>query len=122
MTEDPSLADQCQRILRIPQKRQIRKSLGYLSADEIKKILDEIDRLSKLGRRDYLLIALIYDTGARVQEVLDLKPCDFRFDSPAHVRILAHFSAFLKIKKNRNFNIFSHSKMLSKSSRNLAKY
>jgi hypothetical protein len=35
---------------------------------------------------------------------------------------LAHFSAFLKIKKNRNFNIFSHSKMLSKSSRNLAKY
>jgi site-specific recombinase XerD len=88
MIENPSLADQCQRILRIPQKRQIRKSLGYLSADEIKKILDEIDRLNTLGRRDYLLIALIYDTGARVQEVLDLKPCDFRFDSPAHVRIL----------------------------------
>ena len=34
-------------------------------------------------------------------------------------KYLTHFSAFLKIKKNRNFNIFSHSKMLSKSSRNL---
>jgi site-specific recombinase XerD len=87
MVEDPISADQCLRILRIPQKRFVRSAIGYLNADEVKHILDCVDRSTIFGRRDYLLIALIYDTGARVQEVLDLKPTDFRFDCPVHVRL-----------------------------------
>jgi integrase/recombinase XerD len=87
MAEDLRTADLCRRILRIPPKRQKRPALEYLSGDEIKQILESVDRASPNGRRDYLLLALLYDTGARVQEVLDLRPCDFRFDSPVHVRL-----------------------------------
>jgi len=39
------------------------------------------------GERDYVVLALLYDTGARIQELLDLRPTDFRFDSPAFVKI-----------------------------------
>lgn len=88
LIEDPLSADLCQRILRIPQKKQVRSALEYLNGDETKHILDTVDRSSARGRRNYLLLALLYDTGARVQEVLDLRPCDFRFDSPPHVRLM----------------------------------
>jgi site-specific recombinase XerD len=87
MIEDPLSADQCQRILRIPQKRGIHPTLAYLNAEEVAQILKSIDRSTSMGRRDYVLLALLYDTGARVQEVLDLRPCDFRFDSPVHVKL-----------------------------------
>jgi site-specific recombinase XerD len=85
--EDPLSANLCEKVLRIPQKKATFPTLEYLTGEETKQILDSIDRSTPTGRRDYLLIALLYDTGARVQEVLDLTPCDFRFGTPAHVKI-----------------------------------
>jgi site-specific recombinase XerD len=51
-------------------------------------LLNSIDRASHLGRRDYALFALMFNTGARVQEVLDLRVRDVRIDAPAQVRLL----------------------------------
>ncbi len=85
--EDPLSADLCQRVLRIPSKKESHPALNYLSGEETKQILGSIDRSTPLGRRNYFLLALLYDTGARVQEVLDLSPCDFRLASPAHVKL-----------------------------------
>ena len=76
-----------QRVLRIPFKKNVHPALGYLNAEETKNILESVDRTSAAGRRDYLLLALLYDLGARVQEVLDLRPCDFRFGSPPHAQL-----------------------------------
>jgi site-specific recombinase XerD len=85
--EDPLSAELGQRILRIPFKKNVHPALGYLNADETKNILESVDRTTAAGRRDYLLLALLYDSGARVQEVLDLRPCDFRFGSPPHAQL-----------------------------------
>ena len=40
------------------------------------------------GTRDYALLATMFNTGARVQEILDLRPSDVQLVSPAHVRLL----------------------------------
>jgi len=85
---EPSLAAICQRILKIPVKRTVRPVLGYLSADELETLLSQVDRSTRKGKRDYLTLALLYDTGARIQELLDLKPADFHLLSPSFVRIL----------------------------------
>ena len=61
--------------------------MSYLEVDEITAILKEIDRSSWTGRRDYFLLSLLYNTGARVQEVCDLKVSSFRVDSPPLVTI-----------------------------------
>jgi site-specific recombinase XerD len=53
----------------------------------LRAILDGPDRSTSKGRRDYLILALLYDTGARVQELLDLCPADFRLDRLPWVRI-----------------------------------
>lgn len=85
---EPSLASLCHRVLAIPVKKTIRPSLGYLTADELEHLLEQVDRTSKKGQRDYLLLTLLYDTGARIQELLDMKPLDFQLASPAFVRVL----------------------------------
>lgn len=87
MSREPALASSCQRMLAIPFKKTTRRTLGYLTEEEIKSLLDHVDRNTVNGERDYVLLALLYDTGARVQELLNLKPSDFRLERPAFVRI-----------------------------------
>jgi integrase/recombinase XerD len=84
---NPALAAQCQRVLAIPLKKSTRPVLGYLSATELAHLLAQIDRSRAFGERDYLLIALLYDTGARIQELLDLAPRDCRLTPPPVVRL-----------------------------------
>ncbi|MGH8537473.1 MAG: tyrosine-type recombinase/integrase [Gammaproteobacteria bacterium] len=47
-----------------------------------------MDRNTLLGRRNHALFALMFNTGARVQEVLNLRRRDIRLDAPCQVRLL----------------------------------
>ena len=85
--QEPAAASLAQRALTIPFKRGPGRLLGYLSAKEVRAILARPDRTTPKGRRDYLILALLYDTGARIQELLDLQPADFRLDRLPLVRI-----------------------------------
>ena len=76
-----------QRILHVPFKKGVGRVVGYLTRDELEAILAQPNRTTRKGRRDYLVLALLYDTGARVQELLDLCPADFRLDCCPLVRL-----------------------------------
>ena len=56
--------------------------IEYLERAEMEALLKSIDRNTPLGRRDYTLFALMFNTGARVQEVLNLRRRDARLDAP----------------------------------------
>lgn len=88
LDSEPALANACQRVLAIPVKKATRPVLGYLSERELAHLLAQVDRSNEKGERDYLLLALLYDTGGRIQELLDLTPSDFRLAPPAFVRIM----------------------------------
>lgn len=88
LDSDPTHAALCQRILTISSKKSVRPTLGYLNAEEMEILLAQIDRSTRKGKRDYLLLALLYDTGTRIQEALDVTPADFHLTSPAFVRVL----------------------------------
>ena len=87
LAREPARAEFCQRVLSIPVKKATRPVLGYFQEPELAHLLAQIDRTQPDGERDYLLVALLYDTGARIQELLDLTPRDCRFDSPPFVRL-----------------------------------
>lgn len=53
----------------------------YLSFDEIKKIFYSIDTSNDLGKRNYLIFLLLYDTGVRVSELLDIKLNNIDYES-----------------------------------------
>jgi site-specific recombinase XerD len=88
LDSDPAHAALCQRVLVISVKKAVRPTLGYLSAEEMETLLAQVDRSTSKGKRDYLLLALLYDTGTRIQEALDMTPADFHLPSPAFVRVL----------------------------------
>jgi site-specific recombinase XerD len=59
-------------ILNIPQKRSLKPLVGFLYNDEILKVFGSVDIASKEGFRDYTLLHLLYDSGARASEIADL--------------------------------------------------
>jgi site-specific recombinase XerD len=71
--EEPSALELTQRILAIPMKRFDRPLLGHLSRPELEAILAATDATTPSGRRDHLLLSLLYNTGARVSEILSLQ-------------------------------------------------
>jgi site-specific recombinase XerD len=85
--QEPSLAALCCPIMAIPAKKALHPILGYLNEQELGHLLAQVDRLSRHGERDYLLLTLLYDTGARIQELLDLRPCDFHLQAPSFARV-----------------------------------
>lgn len=86
--EEPTLLLQCQRILAIPLRRFTRHEVGYLSREYLAALLAQPDLKRSDGRRDAVLLSVLYDTGARVQELIDLTAGDVRLEPPAQVRIL----------------------------------
>lgn len=85
---DPSAAAQCADVLRIPTKRTIQSAIRALELDEVSAILAQPNRANLEGQRDHALLFFLYNTGARIQEALDVCPQAIHFDSPAHVRLL----------------------------------
>lgn len=76
MVENPQYMQQSQKILAIPMKKTDKPPLMYLPLDSIKGLLEQPDKATAKGRRDAVLLSLLYDTGARVQELVDLKVCN----------------------------------------------
>ena len=64
--------DIVEKILALPQKRYQRKLIGFLYPDEIYKVMQSVDLNQKEGFRDYCLLVLLYDSGARASEVATL--------------------------------------------------
>ena len=71
-TADPTQVEHCQRVLAIPFKRTGSRPIQYLEYDEIQAVLASVDRATADGRRDYALLATMFNTGARVQEIVTL--------------------------------------------------
>src|SRR6266404_738332 len=84
---EPLLTAQCSEILRIPTKRAPRRAVRSLELEEVKAILAQPNQKTVEGQRDHALLALLYNSGARIQETLNLCPYEIRFESPARVRL-----------------------------------
>jgi site-specific recombinase XerD len=76
-----------QRILSIPFKRTTLREIQHLELAEIQSILRGIDRSRPAGRRDFVLLSFMFNTGARVSEVVGLQACDLRLTAPPSVRL-----------------------------------
>ena len=83
----PEYLEQAQRIVGIPFKRTGARPIDYLDYAEIQAVLHSIDRATAAGRRDYALVATMFNTGARVQEIVDLRVCHLQLNPPLQVRL-----------------------------------
>ena len=86
--EAPTLLLLAQTICTIPLKRTEHKTVDYLEDKEMQALLNAVDLHSRTGLRDKALLLLLYNTGARVSEIVELKIPDLRLDGAAQVKLL----------------------------------
>jgi site-specific recombinase XerD len=85
---EPLAAAQCAAVLRIPTKRAPQPERADLDEQEISAILAQPDRSRVEGQRDHVLLAVLYNTGARIQEALNVTREALRLEPPFHVRLV----------------------------------
>ena len=105
-TENPEILFESQKILGMPFKKKQQQTIPHLSMNQLAYLFEQPDTTTKRGRRDLALIVLLYDAGARVQELIDLKVCEARLANPATITLTG------KGNKKRNIPIMSKTRNL----------
>lgn len=77
----------CQQVLGVPMKKSVRSTMSFFSPEGLHLLLSQPDLTTRNGRRDHALLVLLYDTAARVQEIIDLAVRDVRLEQPATVSL-----------------------------------
>jgi integrase/recombinase XerD len=83
----PELLDVAERVAAIPMKRVPPPETRFLERDEIDALFATLPTRGAHALRDRALLLFLYNTGARVQEVADLRVGDFELAPPARVRL-----------------------------------
>ena len=83
----PENCDDCQRILTIRVKKAPKAVVDYLSKDDITSLMKQPIESTKDGIRDLAILSLLYETGCRVQELIDMKLGDISFRTPNTIKL-----------------------------------
>ena len=87
-TERPEHIHSCQEILAVAFKKQPKSNIiRHINLDMMKEILAAPDASTRNGRRELVLLSVLYDSGARIQEIADLRVEDVRTETPPSVRL-----------------------------------
>jgi integrase/recombinase XerD len=86
-SRQPEMLGVCQRVAAIPMKRAAPAATHFLERDEVEQLLRHLPRDGRLALRDRALLLFLYNTGARVQEVVELRAGYLDLDEPAVVRL-----------------------------------
>jgi len=78
--EHPGYISLCQQILSISRKEENKRTIEHLPLEAVEEILKQPDLKSPDGRRDFAILSLMYELGARVSEIVDLHIYDIRFE------------------------------------------
>jgi site-specific recombinase XerD len=85
--KDPTALPTIQSVLAIPMKRFEKPLIGYLSRKEIQALIDAPDAGTWCGQRDRAMLATLYNTGARVSELIAMTVGDVVLQRSSSVRI-----------------------------------
>jgi site-specific recombinase XerD len=83
----PDYIVEWQGILSIKVKKAPTPVIVYLTAEGIKLLLSQPDTSKKKGRRDQVLMSLMFECAGRVQEIADLVPSRINFGKPMLLRL-----------------------------------
>ncbi len=85
--EFPDYLDEYQKILAIPLKKTIQKEISYLKTDGVECLVAQIDINRKNGLRDYVILMLLYTTGIRVSELIQIRVKDLSLTEPYTLKV-----------------------------------
>jgi integrase/recombinase XerD len=83
----PEQLAEWQKILNIKIKKKSPPMVSYLNAEGLKLLLQQAATGTIKGRRDLVLLSILFESGARVQEIIDMTPSRVTFGNPTLLRI-----------------------------------
>ena len=83
----PDSVEIATRVLAIPRKREDKKLIGYLTREEIQALLVAPERSHWIGRRDHALLLTMYNSGARVSEMVTLTRPQVHFGATTFLQL-----------------------------------
>ncbi len=83
---EPAYMLHCQKILSMPSKRYVRKTVEFLDRQEMDALLAAPDRSTWVGQRDHAILTMVLQTGLRASELINLRRCDLVIGTGAHIR------------------------------------
>lgn len=86
-TVDPRYLTHTHAIIAVPFKRRPHRVAQYMERDEVQAIFRQIDCHALFGQRDDALLRMLYNTGMRAQELVDLDVRHVRLSRPSNVLI-----------------------------------
>ena len=86
--ELPTHGAQIQQVLSIPDKRHVKKQVGFLHRKQFDALLAAPDRNTWSGRRDHAFILTAVQTALRVSEITSLKTYDLSLKSAPHLSVI----------------------------------
>lgn len=112
--EDLALMDIYRQAQKVPSKKVIRNRVKYLSETALKNLLEQPDISTRHGLRNQFMMILMYDTAARIDEILELTLNDLHLNDPIPCvdltgkgekmrvvplmdKTIAHLSVYMKI-------------------------
>lgn len=85
---DPRHLTHTHAIITVPFKRRPHRVAQFMEKEEVQEVFRQIDCRTLFGQRDDALLRMLYNTGMRAQELVDLDVRHVRFARPASVLIL----------------------------------
>lgn len=80
--QNPDNIYEYQKIMSIGDKKAPKPVMSYLTVEGITLLLQQPDITKARGRRNLALLSLMYDTGARVSEIINITPQCVRLNKP----------------------------------------
>lgn len=100
--EEPAGIFNFQKIIAMPLKKAKKPIIEHLTPEAIKLLLEQPDKYASKGRRDLTLMSVLYDSGARVQELIDLRVCDITLQTPAIITLLGKGNKIRRVPIMKN--------------------
>ena len=72
----------------IKKKKEEKKTIDYLTIEELEAVLSQCDLKSKSGYKHFVLMSLLYETACRVSELINIKINDINFCNNSHIKVL----------------------------------
>jgi site-specific recombinase XerD len=83
----PETLKLCHQVAAIPTKRTALPETRFIARDQVHSLFERLPELGRFALRDRVLLLFLYNTGARVQEVADLRIEHLTLQQPAYVRL-----------------------------------
>ncbi|MDA3931998.1 MAG: tyrosine-type recombinase/integrase [Tenericutes bacterium] len=114
-----------QKILSMPSKKSKKSEISFMTIKDIKILLSQTDLNTFKGLRDGVLLTLMYDSGSRVQEIIDLMWWDIRInEKPYTIKVHGKGNKYrtipittdtVELLKSYKSNLFQKSNDLNKT-------